>query len=58
MGAPQDPTAEQLAELHARMGLEELESARTVTADGGALALTVELPLPAVSLLVLTPESR
>jgi xylan 1,4-beta-xylosidase len=56
IGAPQDPTPEQLAQLHERMGLEQLEPLRSVTVDDTALKLTVRLPLPAVSLLVLTPE--
>jgi len=54
-GSPQLPTEEQLTAIRARQGLEELEPARPVEATGSALELTVSLPLPAVSLLVLEP---
>lgn len=54
LGSPQVPSAEQLAQILAREGLEEFEPPRGVeVGSDGALALTVELPLPAVSLLVL-----
>ncbi len=55
-GSPQNPTAEQLAAVKARQGLEELEPARDVTVSGGTFSATVELPLPSVSLLVLEPR--
>ena len=55
LGAPQDPTPEQLATIMDRQGLEHVADDAHVTADGGALPLQVELPLPALSLLVLTP---
>lgn len=56
LGSPQVPTPEQLAQIHAREGLEELEEAREVRAEAdGTLTLSVDLPLPAVSLLVLEP---
>ncbi|MGO3502147.1 Beta-xylosidase [Corynebacterium xerosis] len=54
LGSPQVPSDEQLAQIHAREGLEELTAAADVTASAeGTLELTVELPLPSVSLLVL-----
>jgi len=54
LGSPQVPSPEQLAQIHAREGLEELEPPRRVEVGAdGVLALTVELPLPAVSLLVM-----
>ncbi len=53
LGAPQVPTEEQVAQIKARQGLEELEPERRVQVTGGTLELTVELPLPAVSLLTL-----
>ncbi|NAZ86837.1 GH39 family glycosyl hydrolase [Kineococcus indalonis] len=56
LGSPQDPTEEQLAAVKARQGLEELEPAREVSADGGVLTTTVHLPLPSVSMLVLEPR--
>ena len=54
-GSPQLPTEEQLTAIRARQGLEELEPARQVEATGSTLELTVSLPLPAVSLLILEP---
>lgn len=56
LGAPQDPTDEQLAQIKARQGLEELEPERTVYAENGEVLLRAALPLPAVSLLVLEPH--
>lgn len=56
LGAPQVPTPEQLARIHAREGLEELAPPTDVQVKpGSVLALTVDLPLPAVSLLMLEP---
>jgi xylan 1,4-beta-xylosidase len=55
LGAPQDPTPEQLATIIDRQGLERYADDTTVTVDEPGLSLTVELPLPAVSLLVLVP---
>jgi xylan 1,4-beta-xylosidase len=57
LGSSQDPTAEQLAAIKARQGLEELEPARSIEADSGWLSLDVSLPLPAASLLVLEPST-
>lgn len=54
-GSPQLPTEEQLTAIRARQGLEELEPARQIEATGSTLELTVSLPLPAVSLLILEP---
>ncbi|SKC67379.1 GH39 family glycosyl hydrolase [Krasilnikoviella flava] len=54
-GSPQLPTDEQLARLKERQGLEELEPPRRVPAVSSGLELSVALPLPAVSLLVLEP---
>ncbi len=56
LGSPQDPTADELAAISARQGLEPLTDVGTVTVTGGTLALDVSLPLPAVSLLVITPR--
>lgn len=53
LGSPQVPSPEQLAQILAREGLEELEPPRRVEVGAdGVLALTAELPLPAVSPLV------
>lgn len=53
LGRPQDPTPEQLAEITARQGLEEVELPHTEVATDGVLTLGTELPLPSVSLFVL-----
>jgi xylan 1,4-beta-xylosidase len=58
LGAPQDPTAEQLATIRDRQGLEKLTDDTEVTVGEGPLALQVGLPLPALSVLVLTPGER
>ncbi|WP_114854415.1 glycoside hydrolase [Brachybacterium sp. YJGR34] len=56
IGAPQVPTTEELAQIHAREGLEELSEAVEVLPDAdGTLSLSIHLPLPAVSLLTLEP---
>jgi xylan 1,4-beta-xylosidase len=52
-GAPQDPTPEQLAAITARQGLERFEDDTKATVDG-ALGLRLELPLPSLSLVILT----
>jgi xylan 1,4-beta-xylosidase len=57
LGSPQDPTAEQLAAIKSRQGLELLEPERSVDAAGSSLELVVPLPLTAVSLLILEPEA-
>lgn len=50
-GEPQRPTAEQLATIKARQGLEAIEPAQEVTWQDGRLQLEFTLPLPAVSLI-------
>ncbi|WP_020576609.1 GH39 family glycosyl hydrolase [Actinopolymorpha alba] len=57
LGAPQEPTPEQLRAIHEREGLERYEADRVVGVVDGAVELAVDLPLPAVSLLVLTPRA-
>ncbi len=54
-GSPQLPTKDQLAAIRERQGLHELEPPRRVEAHGSGLRLDVQLPLPAVSLLLLEP---
>ena len=51
LGSPQVPSDEQLAQIKARQGLEDFAAEQSVTAIDGQLELTVNLPLPAVSLL-------
>ena len=53
MGSPQIPTADQLQEIHSRMGLEEFEPASEVEVSADVTEFKLELPLQAVSLLVL-----
>ncbi len=53
MGSPQNPTAQQMADLKARDGLELLESPRWLQASGGAVTVSTELPRQSVSLLQL-----
>jgi xylan 1,4-beta-xylosidase len=55
LGCPQDPSEEQLAAIKQRQGLEELEPEHQRSPLDGSLSLEVRLPLPSVSLLVLTP---
>ncbi|RZT28500.1 xylan 1,4-beta-xylosidase [Kribbella sp. VKM Ac-2569] len=56
LGSPQDPTAEELATIKSRQGLEEFEAERSLTVDGD-VSLEVSLPLPSASLLILEPSS-
>ena len=53
-GAPW-PDADGWAALHEADRLDDLEPPRDVSPDGGAVHLTVELPMPAVSLIELHP---
>ena len=55
LGSPQVPTDDELAAIKARQGLESFEDERRVTVEGGRLELTLQLPLPAVSLLTVEP---
>jgi len=56
-GSPQDPTELQLRAIKDRQGLELLEPDREEPLEGGALELHLRLPLPAVSMLEITPWS-
>lgn len=53
MGSPQNPTADQLAQLKDREGLELLDSPRWLTATGGAVTVETQMPRQSVSLLQL-----
>jgi xylan 1,4-beta-xylosidase len=55
LGSPQDPTPEQLATIKDRQGLERLGDDTQVTVGDSPVALQVELPLPSLSVVVLTP---
>jgi xylan 1,4-beta-xylosidase len=54
MGSPQNPTAEQYAQLEKAGRLAALESPRTVQAENGRMSVAFELPRQAVSLLLFT----
>jgi xylan 1,4-beta-xylosidase len=56
LGAPQDPSPDDLRAIAAREGLERYEPDRTVPVRDGALTLRLTLPLPGVSLLELRPD--
>src|SRR5262249_39787314 len=58
LGGPQDPSASQLRAIMARQGLERFAPDRTATVRGGALTLSIPLPLPGVSLIELRRASR
>ena len=54
MGSPQKPSAEQIAELKSKDGLQLLESPSWVTATNGAIEIPAEMPRHAVSVLQLS----
>jgi len=54
MGSPQNPTAEQYAQLEKAGRLAALEPSKTVQAEKGRMSVAFELPRQAVSLLVLS----
>jgi xylan 1,4-beta-xylosidase len=58
MGSPQEPTAEQRAELERASDLELLSSPQWVRPEGGKLVIRFALPRQGVSLLVLTTDRR
>ncbi len=59
MGAPRWPSAEQMAELHRKDGLQGLVQPRAVTANAaGEVTLDFDLPMPGVSLISLAKSER
>jgi xylan 1,4-beta-xylosidase len=54
MGSPQKPSADQIAELKGKAGLQLLESPRWMAAQGGAVTIATDLPRHAVSLIQLS----
>ncbi len=56
LGRPDNPTAEQIAQIKARMGLEPLEEPQKLCIDG-PVSLMVELPCNALSLIELVAET-
>ncbi len=52
-GAPQDPSAGQLAAIRKRQGIELYEPDRVELLHNGTLALHIRLPLPSVTLIEL-----
>ncbi|ROR74169.1 GH39 family glycosyl hydrolase [Bogoriella caseilytica] len=55
-GSPQVPGPDQLRAIKERQGLEQLAAPSTVTPESGSAGLTIALPLPSLSLLVLEPQ--
>jgi xylan 1,4-beta-xylosidase len=53
LGCPQDPTADQLARIAARQGLERFADDTPIEVES-SVELSLDLPLPALSLVVLT----
>ncbi len=56
MGKPAEPTLDQIKTLRAQEGLALFEPVRDVTLDG-SFSITLDLPMHAVSLLLLVPQS-
>jgi xylan 1,4-beta-xylosidase len=54
MGSPQQPSAEQIAELESKDGLQLLESPRWMDVQGGAVSIPAIMPHHAVSLIQLS----
>jgi xylan 1,4-beta-xylosidase len=53
MGSPQKPSAEQIAELKSKDGLQLLESPRWVTTENGAITIHTDMPRQSISLVQL-----
>lgn len=53
MGSPQDPTAQQIADLHAASEIEQIQD-RSQTASAGRVELKINLPRQSVSLVTLS----
>ncbi len=56
MGRPAAPSAEQLVQLREHQNLAQLEPPREVTAEDGRFELDFDLPLPGVSLILLSDK--
>jgi L-iduronidase len=56
MGEPKEPTADQLAKMRGVQELVELEEPRLVQAKNGRLTLEFDLPMPGVSLVLLSAK--
>ena len=54
MGSPQKPSADQIAELKGKAGLQLLESPRWMAVEGGAVTIATDMPRHAVSLIQLS----
>ena len=51
MGSPQNPSAQQYAELKSKDGLQLLESPRWIDAKGGTASVSTDMPHHSISLL-------
>ena len=56
MGAPNFPTAEQYAKMREAQDIAMLEAPREVAIEDGALTLSFDLPLPGVSLVIVSAK--
>ena len=56
LGSPTNPTPAQIQQIRAQSELQTLEPPKTVTVPGGQVSLAFELPVNAVSLIVLQAE--
>jgi xylan 1,4-beta-xylosidase len=53
MGSPQNPSADQIAQLKDKEGLQLLESPRWLVAQDGAVAIDTVMPAHSISLMQL-----
>ncbi len=58
LGSPQDPSEAELSAIKQRQGLERFAPDRRVSPADRTLALELSLPLPSVSLVIMTPEEE
>jgi len=53
MGSPQNPSADQLAQLKGKEGLQLLDSPRWLTVKDGTVTIAIDMPRQSVSLMQL-----
>ncbi|MFC3116047.1 GH39 family glycosyl hydrolase [Cellvibrio fontiphilus] len=58
MGSPQQPSASQIAKLHAASELAQLSPAQTLAVKGGVVTVNMQLPRQGISLIQLTELKR
>ncbi|OQX96594.1 hypothetical protein B6I21_00520 [candidate division KSB1 bacterium 4572_119] len=57
LGAPQNPTIEQINEIKKNQGLKLIEKKKSITPASGIISFEIELPLQSVCLLNFLPET-